>query len=186
MRMAVSCLTGLLVGTWRGVGLSYWVMFGTARHTAALRRSHRSRSDRRHGRCTHTHICAIIIKEPWILNMRTGFLTQIDARTSANRHTHSFQPASHLGDSYFRKEHSIRTNTASSSTLYAPSATPFPLAFLFTALLLFLLSPPSIHLILLTGLVSNFPTFSCFSVLFSSLRVQSCYNRGLLGRRGYC
>lgn len=104
MTTALLCYTGPLVGTEQ--------CLGTLHHIAVQWRMHRklrqtkvrpkltgsmvgvldahSHSDIHSNRCTYTH-------------------KQMD------RHTPSFQQAPHLGDSYFRKEHSIRTHIASSS-----------------------------------------------------------------------
>lgn len=88
----------------------------------------------------------------------------------------SFQQASHLGNSYFRKEHSIGTNTACSSA-YAPSASPahpFPLAFLLTAPLL--LSLPHLYISSSqTAFLANFLTFQpSFHPLFVSFHPCTC------------
>lgn len=120
--------------SWKCVGVCSWVLFGTLHHTAAQLRA-RKKVGQTKGRPevtgstleTSTHRCVCV---PIHLNRCTHIHEQTD------RCTPSSQAASHLGDSYFRKERSIRTQFACSSP---PCLLCYllPLAFLVTTTLFF-------------------------------------------------
>lgn len=99
-------------------------------------------------------------QEVWLTHTRAHTHTHTLNRCTyihkqTDRHTPSFQLAPHLGDSYFRKEHSIRTHIASSSPPFLlplpsllppslwPSSSPPPLSSLFSASTLYISSVPA-------------------------------------------
>lgn len=85
--------------------------------------------------------------------------------TYANRRTPSFQQASHLGNSYFRKEHSVGTNTASSFTLCLcslcfPCSPSFSLLLCFSLFLTYTFHPLKLLFWLIFWLFSHPSIFS--------------------------
>lgn len=160
MRTALSCYSGLLVGT---MGVLYWVMFGTLHHNAAQRTA----------KVTQINTW----QEIWLLHpdmhvyaYRCGCAhMQTDVHLPSSKHLIWVIAIS-------------GKNTASGQTLppalpsaYAPSASPaHPLAFLLTAPLLF--SFPHLYISSSqTAFLANFLTFQpSFHLLFVSFHPCTC------------
>lgn len=148
MRSAAPCYSASLAV---GEGVGVWWHGSVLGHCATLRLSEHTREgdaekvktepDGKWGGSKHRTAAAAQMQSS--IRCRWGFSLNrcICTHKQAYRHKLSFQPAPHLGDSYFRKEHNIRTRIASSSIpclcslcSLLPSGlscpTPFPLLYL--------------------------------------------------------